>query len=255
MIDPITEQILIENQSMKMLKKYIPAMKKAIVRKDLRGMGRLASMLPEVNIKSVKRFASRMPDFRKNYEEAKKAITRSHTIDPEVIEPATVALALVASSTNKTCSEVLKRGVVGMPQGKILSLLLPAGSQFVVPLFKLNFFILAIMSIYVTGGDIIVPAVTGFFKVIGYLLGMVGKSFKAIGKLLQSAGTSEGKTEKAIDQINDMMGTNLMPPKVFGLSPELKEKMLTAGVEFGSKLPWGGEHLPGTAGLYFKTKK
>ena len=74
MIDPITEQILIENQSMKMLKKYIPAMKKAIVRKDLRGMGRLASMLPEVNIKSVKRFASRMPDFRKNYETFSKII-------------------------------------------------------------------------------------------------------------------------------------------------------------------------------------
>ena len=251
MIDPITEQILLEDRALKSLRMFMTNMKTAISRKDIRKVARLSNMLPEISLKSLKKWAIRLPNFRKNYDKAKRAVRSSKIFDKQVEEPASVVVAVIASSTNKTCAEVLKRGVVGMPQAKVLSMILPPGSQFVVPLLKLNFFVLAAMSVYITGGDIIMPAVVSVFQAIGYLLGLAGKGFKAIGHVL-SKTTDQKTTEQAVEDINKMLGTDLAPPKVLGLKPELVEKMKQAGVEFG---PMGGEHLPGTAGLFFKTKK
>ncbi len=250
MIDPITEHILLENQAMNSLKRYMVHMKKAAARKDIKAVAKLSKMLPETSLKSTKRFGSKLPNFKKKYEEAKKAVKRNRILDPEIHEPASVAVAIVAATSNKTVSEIMNVGTAGISQGYV-TLLLPLAGKFALPLIKLGFFTLIIMSIYVTGGQIIVPAFTGLFKTIGYLLGLVGKAFKGAGTIL-SKTTDQSKVEKAIDQVNDMMSTNLKPPKVIGLDPKLAEKMKEAGEAFG---PFGGEHLPGTAGLFFKTKK
>jgi hypothetical protein len=183
MIDPITEQILFEEAGFAALKTVTDKIEKSLKKGDIKSVERISNKLPSANLNQVKMRASKkFPKFRQKYDEVKRIIKNSKILDPSIYEPASVAVAIVAASTDMKVSEVLSRGEKGIPQGKILSLLIP-GIGFVGPILKLAFFIIALISIFSIAGIGLGAAASAAWKAGGFLLSMLSNSISAISKI------------------------------------------------------------------------
>jgi hypothetical protein len=235
MIDPITEQILLEAKVIESLKKIIPQLKNVILKKDFKGMSRIAKQLPQKkNFSQIKQGASKLPNFRQKYNEAIRAVEKSKVLDPSVYEPAAVAIAIVSLSSNNKVSEIIKTGDRGVLQAGLITSLIPGG-VFIVPILKLSFFIIIITSILIVGGDVVIPAFMAFAKGIGYLLSILGNGFMAMGRLAaEGLGIADTTTT---DVVNGLLGTTIEPDTFEQIGQAMQIRP------------------PGTAGLFFKRKK
>ena len=208
MIDPITEQILMEAKVIDSLKKILPQIKTVLLKKDFKGMMRLSKQLPQKrNFKQIKSEAMRLPNFRQKYNEAKRAMQNSKVLDGSLEEPAAVGVALVALNTGMKVSQIIKVGEKGVLQSSIILNLIPGGA-FIMPIAGLVYFLIIISALLVVGHTVIGPAATIFAKGAAYLLSIIGSGFAAIGKIgLKQAGVPTTKT----DVVNSLLGTNIQP--------------------------------------------
>ena len=216
MIDPITEQILMEAKIIDSLKRMLPQLKSVILKKDFKGMIKLANKLPrKKNFKQLKQEAMRLPKFRQKYNEAKKAISRSKALDPSVHEPASVAIAIVAVSTSLKVSQIIKEGEKGVLQSSMILNLIPGG-LFIVPILKLTLFVIAITSLLIVAGDIVIPAVKILWKAAVHILSIIGNGLLTIGKyggekVADKVITKAGEKITVTDVINTALGTTIKP--------------------------------------------
>ena len=230
MIDAITEQLLLEDRAIRMLKYFVPKMKQAVQRRDIKKIALLGKTMPTTKLKSVKAWASKLPNFREKYEEAKRAVVRSNILDPQVHEPAIVAVAIVSSTTNKPCSDIMRMGTAGMPQGKIIESLIPGG-VFIMPLLKLSIFILALLPFYIIGKPVVDTAAGGLLKIVGHLFALAGSGIKSIFYAISN--TAQQKSlDNAVNSINNSLGTNLFPPKV----PDIDTESLQQSFEISKNI-------------------
>jgi hypothetical protein len=192
MIDPITEQILFEQAGLSALKTIGKQIEQALKKGDAKSIKRLTDKLPKININQIKMRASKsFPKFRQKYDEIKRIIKNSKILDPSIHEPASVAIAVVAASTDMKVSDVLKRGEQGLVQANIASLLIP-GAGLAGPVIKLIFFIIILIPIFAVAGISFTSAVSAVWKMGGYLLGLINNALQGVWHLMTYDPTIPG---------------------------------------------------------------
>jgi len=236
MIDPITEQILMEAKAVDSLKKILPQIKAVLLKKDFKGMMRLSKQLPQKrNFKQIKSEAMRLPNFRQKYNEAKRAIKNSKVLDGSLEEPASLGVALVALNTGMKVSDIIKAGDKGVLQSSMILSLIPGGA-FVGPIVTLVYFLIIISGLLIIGHGVIVPAAAILAKGIGYILSVIGNGFKGIWTVV-SSHTEVGVTKT--DVVNTLLGTKIQP-----------DTFESIGKAMETKAPAGS-----TASMFFKRKR
>jgi hypothetical protein len=134
------------------LKVMLPSITAALLKGNIKNMKTISQRMPQKSIKSIERDAIRqIPGFKEKYKEAQMKINRKKYFDPYTAKPASIATALIASSTKNSVDDVIKKSEMSVRNAKIL----PIPGYF--SLIKLALFITAALSIYLTDGSIILP--------------------------------------------------------------------------------------------------
>jgi hypothetical protein len=193
MIDPITEQILLEDLGISSLKAIANKIETALRKGDFKTLERINDKLPSANMNQIKMRASKFPKFRQKYDEVKRIIKNSKVLEPEIHEPASVAIAIVAASTDMKVSDVLARGEQGLVQGKLLSLIIP-GAGAIGPIVKLIFFIIILIPIFSAAGVGFGAAMSAVWKMGGFLLAIIKNALTGVTKLMIDYKPPETKT-------------------------------------------------------------
>lgn len=245
MIDPITERMLHENAMLRSFKVIGQQFESALRRGNMSAIEKISNKLPKENLNQIKmRSSKKFPKFRQKYDEAKRIIRNSKILEPEIHEPAVVAIAIVSSATNMKVSDVLSRGEAGLVQGKILSLLIP-GFGLIGPIVKLAFFIIILIGVLSAAGVGISAAFSALSKAASFLFAILGNAGSAISKIAKYI-SPEGveKVASAAGETHSNMSTIQSLASAFNHANKALDLQVDPGVNPG-----------GVAGMFFKVKK
>lgn len=220
MNDIITEEILMELKIADAIKKITSQSRMAVMKKDTKMMSKIADSVPQKkNIKQIEKEASMIPGFRKKYAEAIKITNRDRQFDQIIKKPAALAIGLVSTMSNEEPSKVA---------GSISEATKNAQKFVYIPSFamiKLILFVVIILSIYVTKGAIILPALSILLKGGALVLALLGKIMKLAAKTIEAAmdptsifSKGVGPSKQAIDilkqrgiDMDDLMMMDIAP--------------------------------------------
>ena len=180
MIDPITEDILVEAKIIDSMKKIVPMAKQALMKGDVKLMKRIASRLPQKTFKEVEKEAMRkLPGFRNKLKEAQRFALKSREAKG-LEEPLAIAGAIVATITQTKTKDVMSKfSDVARDAQKLI--LFPGD----IKVLKLILFIIAIALIYFTKGAVILPAIQYTFAGAALLMALLGKLLSGAASMIE----------------------------------------------------------------------
>jgi hypothetical protein len=201
MIDPITEQILLEAKIIDSIKKIAPTAKNAILKGNVSAMKSIANRLPQKNFKEVEKEATRkLPNFRQRYKDMQRVMMRN--IDAKGIEqPAALIGAIAATLSNSVTPDVVSMKLSEAAKDAQKLVFFPGD----VMVLKLSLFVIAILLIWVTKGAVILPALQYLFVGTAFLLSLLGKLLKGAAAIIEAGREhgpdAVGNIKSTLDQI------------------------------------------------------
>ncbi len=212
MIDPITEQVLLEAKIIDAVKKIAPIAQNAVMKGNIKVMRRIAKSLPSKSVNEIEKEAmKKLPGFKQKYKDMQRAMLRNR--DAKGIEhPAALIGAIAATLTDNITPETISLKLSEATKNAQKLIFFPGD----VKILKLILFLLAILLIYVTRGAVIMPALQYLFVGLSFLMALLSKLLNATAKLIE-VGRERGPElvdtlKKAMD---DVIGTT--PPGTAGL--------------------------------------
>jgi len=207
-MDKATEYLIIQeahvSKLVSSLKTILPNVQSALKKGNVNMMKKIAQRLPRKKIKDIERQAIRqIPGFKEKYADAQRKIARSREFEQYTAKPAAISVALISSTTNNTDDDIIKKGIVGVRQAKIL----PIPGYF--DLIKVGLFISFIASVYITDGAIILPTIQLAIKSMISLLSLLSSILDGI-----AGSGSVSKTGMAKTMWNDFWAKSFERPKM-----------------------------------------
>lgn len=186
MIDPITEQILMEARIIDTAKKIVPIAKNALMKRNTSAMRKVAKILPKKNFSEVEKEAiKKIPGFRQKYKDMQRIMIKNR--DAAGIEqPAALIGAVAATISDNVTPEIISMKLSEAAKNAQKLIFFPGDTALV----KLLLFLIAILLIYVTSGAIILPALQYLFVGLSYLLALLGKLFSGTADLIDATRES-----------------------------------------------------------------
>lgn len=170
MVDPVTEQILMEAKLLDSMKRIVPMLKSALTRKDVKMVNRIRKQLPKGKKISVleREAQQKFPDFRENYKKAQREVVKLRTAKG-MERPVAFVTAIATTVTKKPTSEITDKfeQASAMTQREVL---FPGDVQ----LLKLILFIIFILLVFATEGAVIGVMYKGLVWCVVSLFGLVG---------------------------------------------------------------------------------
>lgn len=152
---------------------------KVFLKPNINTLKTLAKKLKARDLKDVEREAvRRIPGFKKDFLEAQEKTPKLNFANKSTSRGLALATALVSSTTGRSVNEVIKKGEMGVRNAKIL----PTPGLF--QLLAFGLFVTFIISIFLTDGGVIMPAIQAALKAIGMLVVMLGHLIKTLVELL-----------------------------------------------------------------------
>jgi len=192
-MDTLTEIIILQeadwNRVSTTLKSMIPNIEKVLLRPNVESLKKVAKKLSPRDLRFVHQDAvRRIPGFKKEFSEAQRKVGKLDFVNSINAKAAAMATALVSATTKKDVDGVIKHAEMGVRNAKFL----PIPSMTGMIMFSL--FVMFCISIYVSEGAIIMPAIKFAVISIGLLLQMIGKILAGIGQGVEQlqAGTEPG---------------------------------------------------------------
>jgi hypothetical protein len=170
MIDPVTEQVLMEAQIVDSIKRIVPMLKTALTRKDTKMLKKVSKQLPKHKglAKLEKEAAQKFPNFRENYKKAQREVVKlKHARGIE--RPVAFVTAIATTVTKKPTSEITDKLSEAAVEAQ-KAILFPGDVQLV----KLILFIIFVLLVFTTKGAVLGVMFQGLVWCISSLLGLLG---------------------------------------------------------------------------------
>lgn len=186
-MDQLTEYILIQeskwNEIVDNLKSIIVNAQSILLKPTVNRIGVIVKRGKGRSLKVIERDAiRRIPGFKKDYEEAKRKVTRlKFASDPNAARAAALATALASSTTKKSVDDVIKKGDMGVRNAKLLTLFPTSITQLVV----FGLFVTFIMSAFVTDGASILPTIKAAIVALNALAAILWQVLQVIWLFLR----------------------------------------------------------------------
>ena len=186
MIDPITEQILLEAKIIDIAKKIVPIAKNALMKRNIGAMKKVAKILPKKGFSEVEREAiKKIPGFRQKYKDMQRVMIKNRDA-AGIEEPAALIGAVAATISDSITPEIISMKLSEAAKNAQKLIFFPGDTVLV----KLLLFLIAILLIYVTSGAIILPALQYLFVGLSFLLALLGKLFDGTAGLIDATRAS-----------------------------------------------------------------
>ena len=190
-MDQVSEYLILQEAEwgriVNNLKSIIPNAQKVFLKPSEKSLKLIGKKLKGKKIKDIERDAiRRVPGFKKDFAEAKRKVPRLKFVTAGTSRGIAVATALVSSVTGRSVTDVIKKGEMGVRNAKVL----PGPS--VVQLVMFGLFVTFIMSIFVTDGAVVMPAIQAALHVIGLLVLIIGQVIKALLLIFKYLGGKVG---------------------------------------------------------------
>ncbi len=178
-MDQATEYLILQeanwNQIVSNLKSIIPNAQSVLLKPNPKRLKMIGKKLKGRSLKIVERDAiRRIPGFKKDFAEALKKVPRLKFAHAYTTRGIAMATALVSSVTGRDVSEVMKKGEMGVRSAKIL----PGAGLF--QLLSFGVFVTFIMSIFVSDGAVVLPAIQVALQAIGLCVVIIGQVIQGI---------------------------------------------------------------------------
>jgi hypothetical protein len=170
MVDPVTEQILMEAQVIDSIKKIVPMLKSALNRKDTKMLKKISKQLPKRKplVQLEKEAAQKFPNFRENYKKAQREVVKSkHAKGIE--RPVAFITAIATTVTKKPTSEITDKLSLAAAEAQ-KAILFPGDIQ----LLKLILFIIFVLIVFTTKGAVLGVMFQGLVWCVASILGLLG---------------------------------------------------------------------------------
>jgi len=178
-MDQATEYLILQEAEwgriVNNLKSIIPNAQKVFLKPSEKTLKLIGKKLKGKKLTDIEREAiRRVPGFKKDYNEAKKKVPRLKFVTSDTTRGVAIATALVSSVTGRSVNDVIKKGEMGVRNAKVLP------SPGVVQIVMFGLFVTFIMSIFLTDGAVVMPAIQTALHVIGLLILIIGQIIKAL---------------------------------------------------------------------------
>ena len=185
---------------------------KVFLKPNINTLKTLAKKLKTRDLKDVEREAiRRIPGFKKDFSEAQEKTSKLKFANKSTSRGLALATALVSSTTGKSVNEVIKKGEMGVRNAKIL----PTPGLF--QLLAFGLFVTFIISIFLTDGGVIMPAIKVALQAIGMLVVMLGQIIKAIIRIAQIlAPNKAGAAADTADTLGSFWDATQTPSSIPG---------------------------------------
>jgi hypothetical protein len=196
-MDEVTEYLILQEAEwgkiINNLKSILPNAQKVFLKPSTNALKLVGKKLKGRRIKDIERDAiRRIPGFKKDFIEAQRKTPRLKFATAYTAKGIALATALVSSVTGKSVNDVIKKGEMGVRNAKIL----PGPS--LIQLVTFGLFVTFIMSIFISDGAVIMPAIQTALYAIGLCVMIIGQVVQAIlliAKMLFNPGSQAAASD------------------------------------------------------------
>ncbi len=200
-MDLITEQILLEAKIIDAVKKIAPTAQNAVMKGNINVMKRIAKSLPKKDFSQVEKEATRkLPGFRQKYKDMQRIMIKN--VDAKGIEiPAAIVGAVGATIIGDINPDLISLKLSEATKNAQKRTLFPGSAKIV----TLILFLIAILLITVTRGEIFTSALTYLFAGVSLLMALLGKLLEGAAKMIEIAIHGPQEFTSIEDEMNAFM--------------------------------------------------
>ena len=178
-MDQVTEYLILQEAEwgriVNNLKSIIPNAQKVFLKPSKKTLKLIGKKLKGKRLKDIERDAiRRIPGFKKDFMEAHKKVPRLKFVTAYTSRGIALATALVSSVTGRDVNDVIKKGAMGVRNSKVLP------GPGITQLVTFGLFVTFIISIFISDGAVILPAIQTALYAIGLAVMIIGQLVQAI---------------------------------------------------------------------------